>query len=303
MTTNNKTSMAVSDVLWTDASGNELSDNPETAWCDENGFALPDIQVDPEFVRVIDKEEHTITKYEEYCTMCRVGGEKPMNYAEWVDFDLRYLEHLRTTPNPVTPVTFERIEKAVPVSPEVVALQAKVKQLEEEKSLLRKEFHSSEDIYSDMLSKERSSIEELQTRFDLACSQRDNALQSKFQAEIETTRIGQELIVLREENERLNQENAELLEDIEKVNKQLLFIQRTPANQPLFPHYYRQVPETTTHVDIYWVLKAWDVTDPCVAHAAKKLLCVGKRGAKDSLQDLEEARDSINRAIELEQTK
>jgi hypothetical protein len=72
-----------------------------------------------------------------------------------------------------------------------------------------------------------------------------------------------------------------------------------PQNQPEFPHYFREVPETTSHIDVYWVLKAWDVTDPCVQHAIKKLMAAGMRGAKDVEKDLHEAARSIHRALEL----
>lgn len=56
-------------------------------------------------------------------------------------------------------------------------------------------------------------------------------------------------------------------------------------------------------VDVYDVLNAFDVVNPATAHAIKKLLMPGKRGAKDAIQDLKEARNSINRAIELELEK
>jgi hypothetical protein len=53
-------------------------------------------------------------------------------------------------------------------------------------------------------------------------------------------------------------------------------------------------------IDVYDVLKAFEVVNPATQHAIKKLLANGKRGYKDAIQDLKEARDSINRAIELE---
>ena len=53
-------------------------------------------------------------------------------------------------------------------------------------------------------------------------------------------------------------------------------------------------------IDVYDVLKAFDVVNPATAHAIKKLLASGKRGYKDVVQDLEEAKDSISRAVELE---
>ena len=52
-------------------------------------------------------------------------------------------------------------------------------------------------------------------------------------------------------------------------------------------------------VDVYDVLKAFEVTCPATQHAVKKLLCSGMRGHKDLSTDLIEAKESIVRAIEL----
>lgn len=55
------------------------------------------------------------------------------------------------------------------------------------------------------------------------------------------------------------------------------------------------------YVDVYDVLTAFSVTNPAMAHAIKKMLAPGQRGAKDTIQDMSEAMQSIKRAIELEQ--
>lgn len=54
-------------------------------------------------------------------------------------------------------------------------------------------------------------------------------------------------------------------------------------------------------IDVYAVLKAFNVTCPARAHAIKKLLCAGDRGKGDALDDLLGAEAAISRAIELEQ--
>ena len=64
--------------------------------------------------------------------------------------------------------------------------------------------------------------------------------------------------------------------------------------------YQRKVPSTT--IDIYDVLKAYQVTCPATQHAIKKLLQPGGRGHKDKLTDLREALASIARAIEREES-
>jgi hypothetical protein len=53
-------------------------------------------------------------------------------------------------------------------------------------------------------------------------------------------------------------------------------------------------------IDVYDVLKAFNVQNPAIQHAIKKLLKGGERGIKSKVQDYTEAIESINRAIELE---
>lgn len=60
-------------------------------------------------------------------------------------------------------------------------------------------------------------------------------------------------------------------------------------------HYFKDVSHLK-HIDVYRVLQLFDVTDPCIAHAIKKLLVAGGRGAgKDITQDIREAIDSLER--------
>lgn len=71
--------------------------------------------------------------------------------------------------------------------------------------------------------------------------------------------------------------------------------------------YHRTITQTIrgeTHrcsivVDVYDVLRAFNVTCPAAQHAVKKLLCPGLRGQKTAEQDIEEAANSCRRAIEL----
>ncbi len=64
-----------------------------------------------------------------------------------------------------------------------------------------------------------------------------------------------------------------------------------------YSHYYKTLPCLT--VDVYRVLHAFDVTDPCHQHAAKKIMVAGGRGAKDAKKDVEEAIDSLVRWLEM----
>lgn len=52
-------------------------------------------------------------------------------------------------------------------------------------------------------------------------------------------------------------------------------------------------------LDVYDVLKAFEVTDPALQHLVKKALCAGLRGHKDRTEDLKDILDSAKRAIEL----
>lgn len=53
-------------------------------------------------------------------------------------------------------------------------------------------------------------------------------------------------------------------------------------------------------IDVYDVLKAFNVVNPAIQHAIKKLLAGGQRGYKDVEQDYNEAIQSIQRGIELD---
>lgn len=64
-------------------------------------------------------------------------------------------------------------------------------------------------------------------------------------------------------------------------------------------HYFKDVSHLK-QIDVYRVLDLWEVTSPAVQHAIKKLLNAGGRGAKGYTQDLQEAIDSIQRALEME---
>ena len=54
------------------------------------------------------------------------------------------------------------------------------------------------------------------------------------------------------------------------------------------------------YIDVYDVLLGFDVRDPALQHAIKKLLCTGLWGHKDSVTDKQESIDAIRRSIQLE---
>lgn len=71
-------------------------------------------------------------------------------------------------------------------------------------------------------------------------------------------------------------------------------------NHEKYTHYFKDVAGLK-RLDVYRVCDLWEIKRSAVAHAIKKLLCAGNRGAKDYLKDLKEARDSIDREIQMVQ--
>ena len=63
-------------------------------------------------------------------------------------------------------------------------------------------------------------------------------------------------------------------------------------------HYFKDV-SNLKFIDVYRVLLLFAVTDPCLQHAVKKLLCAGNRGVKDELKDVQEAISSLTRYLEI----
>lgn len=88
---------------------------------------------------------------------------------------------------------------------------------------------------------------------------------------------------------------------LDKVEAKLIDHQ-TLGNKVTANKYEREITDRQGNiatVDVYDVLKAFNVTCPATQHAVKKLLCSGLRGHKDLQTDLIEAKESIVRAIEL----
>lgn len=64
---------------------------------------------------------------------------------------------------------------------------------------------------------------------------------------------------------------------------------------------YEREIKPNVYVDVYDVLRAFNVTDQAIGHAVKKMLCAGERGYKDKSQDIDEAIASLKRAKEMEE--
>lgn len=69
----------------------------------------------------------------------------------------------------------------------------------------------------------------------------------------------------------------------------------------LYPKYYKDVSDVL-EVDVYHVHKIFNIQDPsgAIQHASKKLLLSGVRtGGKSFYDDIREARDTLNRWLEI----
>jgi len=62
----------------------------------------------------------------------------------------------------------------------------------------------------------------------------------------------------------------------------------------VYGHYRKDVRHLAM-VDPYRICRLFKVTDPCIAHAVKKLLAAGARGAKSVDQDVAEAIVTLQR--------
>ena len=68
-----------------------------------------------------------------------------------------------------------------------------------------------------------------------------------------------------------------------------------------YPQYYKSVGDLT-EIDVYATHMLFNIQDPsgCIQHASKKLLLSGVRtGGKSAYKDITEARDTINRWLQL----
>ena len=87
------------------------------------------------------------------------------------------------------------------------------------------------------------------------------------------------------------------------TNKDVLYDRDVESTEDniRYSKYRKRIPFGVKFLDIYWVCKIFNVHSEsgCLQHAIKKLLSAGSRGYKSKIQDLIEARDTIDREIEI----
>jgi hypothetical protein len=71
------------------------------------------------------------------------------------------------------------------------------------------------------------------------------------------------------------------------------------ADEPPKRNKYMREIKSGVWIDVYDVLRAFAVTDPCLQHLLKKALAVGQRGHKDAAEDYKDIVDSAVRAQEM----
>lgn len=77
--------------------------------------------------------------------------------------------------------------------------------------------------------------------------------------------------------------------------------QEKSPNAEKYPKYFKNVSDLT-EIDVYAVHNVFGIDDPagCIQHASKKLLLSGVRtGGKSKHDDIREARDTLNRWLEI----
>lgn len=72
-----------------------------------------------------------------------------------------------------------------------------------------------------------------------------------------------------------------------------------PIAAPVKHSHYKKDIRHLSMLDIYRFLKLFNVNDPAIQHAIKKLALGGGRGAKDIEKDYREAIDSVERALQM----
>lgn len=59
-------------------------------------------------------------------------------------------------------------------------------------------------------------------------------------------------------------------------------------------HYFKDVRHLE-YIDVYRIIDLYEINDPCLQHALKKILVAGGRGHKDISRDVQDVIDSCER--------
>lgn len=104
-----------------------------------------------------------------------------------------------------------------------------------------------------------------------------------------------------EQNQRLSQPSIGELAASEVAKHKFIPGYQAPHMYDLYPKYFKDVSKLQ-EVDVYMIHTLFNIQDPsgAIQHASKKLLLSGVRtGGKSFYDDVREARDTLNRWLEI----
>lgn len=110
-------------------------------------------------------------------------------------------------------------------------------------------------------------------------------------------KIGLEKVFFPYQVEHIAQTIKKMMIEDEAANS----IKQIAGDPRKYKAYFKDVSDLD-EVDVYQVHQIFDIQDPsgCLHHASKKLLLPGVRtGGKERYQEIEEARDTLNRWLEI----
>ncbi len=120
----------------------------------------------------------------------------------------------------------------------------------------------------------------------------DDLRQINYDLDFEVVKTDNERVVIKHLTHKV-----EKFCDLKTFNDSFIYITTPSKEDKPKNKYHRDLKGVT--VDVYDVLKAFEVTDPALQHLIKKALCAGLRGHKNKDQDLQDILDSAKRAVEL----
>lgn len=120
----------------------------------------------------------------------------------------------------------------------------------------------------------------------------ENRIKETTKAEAELDKEARVKGIIAHKNAEYAKDKADAMIQHLKERRKPMGISSIEASK--YPHYFKDVRHLN-YVDIYRLLDLFEITDQPVAHAIKKLMAAGKRGAKDADKDISEAIDCLLR--------
>lgn len=84
-----------------------------------------------------------------------------------------------------------------------------------------------------------------------------------------------------------------------KAPEKSVEVKQDKVNQPKHKHYFKDISKLDK-LDVYRIIDLYEITDPCIQHALKKILVAGGRGHKDITTDIQNVIDTLERWKEMQ---